>query len=90
MILSIAAISDAEKLAEIRGALAKLEWQDGKATAGKVAARVKVNEQAIMTNPAGRAVQQMLLPLILDHPVVQGGCANPDRHLLYALSKLSG
>ncbi|KEO90246.1 hydroxylase [Erythrobacter longus] len=70
MILSIAAISQAGKLDEIREGLTKLEWQDGRATAGKVASRVKVNEQAIMSKPAGRALQQMLTPLILDHPVV--------------------
>ena len=71
MILSIEAISDASKLAEIREALTKLDWQDGRATAGNVAARVKVNEQAVMGNPAGRAVQHMLLPFITDNPVVK-------------------
>jgi len=70
MILSIAAIPEAEKLDEIRASLAKLEWQDGRATAGAVASRVKVNEQAVMTNPVGRTVQKMLLPLIIDNPIV--------------------
>lgn len=73
MILSIAAICDADKLGEIRSAIPKLEWQDGRATAGKVASRVKVNEQAIMSKPAGRALQEMLTPLILNHPVVSAG-----------------
>lgn len=71
MILSIAAVLDAEKLAEIRAGLAKLEWLDGRATAGAVASKVKVNEQAIMSKPAARAVQQMVMPLILDNPIVK-------------------
>lgn len=71
MILSIAAIPEAERLAEIRSGLAKLEWQDGRATAGAVASKVKVNEQAIMSKPAARAVQQMVMPLILDNPIVK-------------------
>lgn len=71
MILSIAAVPEAEKLEEIRAGLTKLEWQDGRATAGKVARRVKVNEQAIMSQPAARAISQMLMPLIVENPVVK-------------------
>jgi PKHD-type hydroxylase len=71
MILSITVIPDAAKLQEVRDAVSKLSWQDGRATAGKVAGRVKVNEQAIMTEPAGRALHQMLLPIITEHPVVK-------------------
>lgn len=71
MILSITVIPEAEKLKEIRDALAKLTWQDGRATAGEVARHVKVNEQAIMTDPAGRAMHKMLLPIITEHPVVK-------------------
>ncbi|MEM1052243.1 MAG: Fe2+-dependent dioxygenase [Pseudomonadota bacterium] len=86
MILSIAAIPDAEKLAEIEAAIAKLSWQDGKATAGKVAARVKVNEQAIMANPAGRAVQKMLLPVIVENAIVKAA-ARPRRNSGLLVSK---
>ncbi|MEP0391974.1 MAG: Fe2+-dependent dioxygenase [Erythrobacter sp.] len=71
MILSIAAIDDAEKLSEIRAGIGELAWQDGRVTAGKTAARVKENEQAVMGNAAGRAMNKMLLPLIVDNPVVK-------------------
>ena len=86
VILSIAAITDAEKLAEITAAIDKLEWQDGRKTAGKVAARVKDNSQAIMSNPAGRALSQMLMPLIIENPVVIAA-ARPRRHSKLLVSK---
>ena len=86
MILSIATIPESQKLAEIHEALGKLEWRDGKVTAGKIAARVKENEQAIMTNAAGRAVGQMLLPLIEDNPIVKSA-ARPRRISPLLISK---
>ncbi|MEO1221444.1 MAG: Fe2+-dependent dioxygenase [Pseudomonadota bacterium] len=86
MILNIAAISDTAKLTEIREGLDKLEWQDGKATAGKVAARAKVNEQAIMAHAAGRAIEKMLLPHIVDHPVMKAA-ARPHRTSRLLISK---
>lgn len=90
MILSIAAICNADKLGEIRGAITKLEWQDGRATAGKVASRVKVNEQAIMSKPAGRALQEMLTPLILNHPVVSAGVRPRDISSLVISKTMDG
>lgn len=86
MILSIAAISESETLAQIRGGLEKLSWQDGRATAGKVAARVKDNEQAIMANAAGRAMSQILVPLIIDNPIVKAA-VRPRRHSGLLVSK---
>ncbi|UAB77932.1 Fe2+-dependent dioxygenase [Erythrobacter sp. SCSIO 43205] len=89
MILSIEAISDADKLAEIDQAIEKLDWQDGRKTAGKVAARVKDNEQAIMASPAGRALGQMLTPLIMENPVVKAA-VRPRRHSKLLVSKTQG
>ena len=89
MILSIEAISDAETLAEISSAIEKLEWQDGRATAGKVAARVKDNEQAVMASAAGRALSKMLTPLIMDNTVVQAA-VRPRRHSNLLVSKTQG
>ena len=86
MILSIVAISDSEQLAQIHKAIGKLEWRDGKATAGKVAARVKVNEQALLVSPMGRAVKQMLLPLIVDNPILKAA-AKPRRTSPLLISK---
>lgn len=78
MILSIAAITDAELMAEIGGDFAKLHWRDGRATAGAVAGAVKRNEQAVMTDGAGRAVGETLRSVILDNPVVRAA-ARPRR-----------
>ncbi|WP_298301424.1 Fe2+-dependent dioxygenase [uncultured Erythrobacter sp.] len=86
MILSIAAIPEAEKLDEIRVGLAKLSWQDGRATAGAVASRVKVNEQAVMSNPAGRTISKLLLPLVIDNPIVKAA-ARPRRNSGLLVSK---
>lgn len=86
MILSIAAIPEPEKLAEIREVLAKLSWQDGRATAGAVASKVKVNQQAKMAQPAGRAIQEMLKPLIIDNPIVRAA-ARPKRTSSLLVSK---
>ena len=86
MNLSIAAISDTSKLDEIREVLGKLEWRDGRATAGAVAARVKVNEQAIMGKPAGRVAAQMLLPLIAENAVVKAA-ARPAKISNLLISK---
>lgn len=86
MILSVAAISDPAIFADIGAAIAKLEWQDGRKTAGKVAALVKDNEQAIMANPAGRALQQLLMPLIIGNPIVRAA-VRPRRHSNLLVSK---
>lgn len=86
MILSISAIEDSDHLATIRGRLDKLEWRDGRATAGKVAAAVKRNEQAVMSDSVGRALHDELLPLISENPVVKAA-ARPRRFTRLMISK---
>jgi PKHD-type hydroxylase len=71
MILSINAIDDADQLALLRSRLGDLEWRDGRATAGAAARAVKRNEQAIMSDPVGRELEQALRPLIVDNPVLK-------------------
>lgn len=78
MILSISAVQEAEKLQQLHAGLAQLNWQDGRATAGATAKRVKRNEQAIMKDEAGMAMQKMLLPLVSENPVVKAA-ARPRR-----------
>ncbi len=71
MVLSIEAISDPAGLAQLRECLAGLSWRDGRVSAGPVAKRVKRNQQAVMSDPAGRKLRDMLTPLIADNPVVK-------------------
>ena len=78
MILSISAIPDAETLSAVQSRIAALTWRDGKATAGPQAAAVKRNKQAVMSDPAGKALAERLMPLIADNPVVKAA-ARPRR-----------
>ncbi|MFL0355886.1 Fe2+-dependent dioxygenase [Erythrobacter sp. GH1-10] len=86
MILSIAAISDPDTLADIGRRLETLNWRDGRATAGAQAAKVKRNEQAVMTSEEGRALGNILLPLIADNPVVNAA-ARPRRFSALTISR---
>ena len=78
MILSISAISDPQVLTDIRERIGALQWRDGRATAGAQAARVKVNEQAIMTDAPGAALRDILQPIIADNTVLKAA-ARPRR-----------
>ena len=86
MILSIAAISDPDTLADIGRRLETLGWRDGRATAGAQAAKVKRNEQAVMTSEEGRALGNILRPLIADNPVVNAA-ARPRRFSALTISR---
>lgn len=86
MILTIDAISDATVIEALREKVAALSWRDGKATAGKVAGAVKQNEQAIVSDAAGKAVQEAVLPYIKDNPVVRAA-ARPRRFTQLLISK---
>jgi PKHD-type hydroxylase len=86
MILSIAAIDDPALLASVQARVGKLEWHDGRATAGAVAKEVKRNEQAVMASDAGRALEQVLKPIIADNPVVKAA-ARPRRITRLMISK---
>lgn len=89
MILTIAAIPDAEKLAEVNAAVGKLEWRDGKETAGKTASAVKENEQAVMQDEAGKAAQALIMPFLNDNAVLQAA-AQPRRFSHLLISKTQG
>ncbi|NVE94940.1 Fe2+-dependent dioxygenase [Altererythrobacter lutimaris] len=78
MILSIPVIADPEQLAEIQSKVGQLSWNDGRQTAGKVAQAVKRNEQAVMDDPAGQALRQLILPRIVENPTLRA--ATRPRH----------
>jgi PKHD-type hydroxylase len=86
MILVINALDDPEHLAALRERIAMLEWRDGRETAGSVARQVKRNEQAAMDTPAGRRMQDELLPIVAEHPVVRAA-AQPRRFSPLLISK---
>lgn len=71
MIVKIAAFTDEAQIAKLKGLIAKLEWRDGRETAGAVAKQVKRNLQARVTDEAGRALRAELQPLIEDNRVLK-------------------
>lgn len=85
MILVINALDDAEHLAALRERIAMLKWRDGRETAGAVAREVKRNLQAAM-DPAGRRMQDELLPIIADNSIVKAA-AQPRRFSPLIVSK---
>ena len=86
MILVINVLDDAEHLAALRERINVLEWRDGRETAGSVAREVKRNRQASMNSPAGRRLQEELLPIVADHNVVKAA-AQPRRFSPLIISK---
>ncbi len=86
MILSIQAIDDAQTLAAITDQIGALSWADGRATAGKVASQVKVNNQAVMSDAAGQALRQSVLAPITKNAVLLAA-ARPRRFSHFVVSK---
>ncbi len=86
MILSIQAIDDPQTLAVIADQIAALSWEDGRATAGKVAGHVKVNHQAIMSDAPGQALRQTVLGPITENSVLRAA-AQPRRFSHFLVSK---
>jgi len=86
MIVKIAAFTDEQQIAKLKGMLQELEWRDGRETAGKIAKQVKRNLQAIVTTDAGKAIREELRPLIADNRVVKAA-ARPRRISPLMISK---
>lgn len=86
MILVINALDDAGLLAALHARIATLEWRDGRETAGSVARAVKRNLQGAMNSPAGRRLQEDLLPIVSDNDVVKAA-AQPRRFSPLIISK---
>lgn len=78
MILTISLIDETDRLTALREKIEALTWRDGRTTAGKTASGVKRNEQAVLTDAAGMALRQELMPFIEDNPVVRAA-ARPSR-----------
>lgn len=86
MIVKIAAFTEDERIAKLTEMLGKLEWRDGRETAGAVAKQVKRNLQAVATDEPGKAIRAELGPLIADNRVVRAA-ARPRRISSLMISK---
>jgi PKHD-type hydroxylase len=78
MILTIRAIDDADVLDALRARIDRLEWRDGRATAGATAKAVKRNLQAVLSGDAGEALHRELREIVANNPVVKAA-AQPRR-----------
>ena len=86
MIVTIAAFNEKERIARLKKMLDKLDWRDGRETAGAIAKQVKRNRQAIMNTQAGRAICGELQPLIEENGVLKAA-ARPRRISPLMISK---
>jgi PKHD-type hydroxylase len=69
MMLRIPALLTAEEVRQCRQALERAEWQDGRVTAGYVAAQVKSNLQLPLDSPVGRQLGELILERLGRHPL---------------------
>lgn len=69
MMLRIPGVLSATDLAEARQLLAQAEWQDGRATAGHLAAQAKSNLQLPLDSPQGQVLGQRILQRLGETPL---------------------
>jgi len=86
MLITIAQLLSAEKLAISYGLCDKLNWRDGAETAGETARQVKRNKQADLSSRVGAELRTLLMQAISNHPVLQAA-AQPKRYSKLIVSK---
>lgn len=86
MLISISEVLDADQRQLLNGLLGTLVWKDGTETAGRVAAQVKRNQQADLTQSIGPKVEQILFDAIFAHPVLRAA-AQPNKFSSILVSK---
>ncbi|HEY4665417.1 MAG TPA: Fe2+-dependent dioxygenase [Comamonas sp.] len=69
MMLHIPALLSPEEVRECRQALESAQWQDGRATAGHLAAKVKANLQLPIDSPLAAKVGQLILDKLGHNPL---------------------
>ncbi|WP_284337494.1 Fe2+-dependent dioxygenase [Comamonas sp. NoAH] len=69
MMLRIPALLSPEEVQECRQALESAQWQDGRATAGHLAAKVKANLQLPIDNPLAAKMGQLILDKLGHNPL---------------------
>ena len=73
MLLPIPNVLAPAQVAECRDALAKADWEDGRATAGYQSAKVKNNRQLPETHPTARRLGDMILASLDRNPLFMSG-----------------
>jgi PKHD-type hydroxylase len=68
MLVVIPEILDPDRLARCHARLAEADWQDGRITAGPQSAQVKANQQLPETDPAARALSDLVLQALEQSP----------------------
>lgn len=86
MFLTIGDVLDTHTVDLVRHQLAALSWQDGRATAGQVAASVKQNLQARLEGAEGTSLRDRLHTALRSHPVLTAA-ARPRRFSALLISK---
>lgn len=66
--LTLAQVLTAEDVARVRAGLAGVPFQDGKATAGPVARKVKSNQQAVGADPGVEPLRRFVREALVRHP----------------------
>lgn len=69
MLLRIPALLSREEVQQCRQALEAAAWQDGRTTAGHVAAQVKSNLQLPLDSPVGKTIGDLLLDKLGQNPL---------------------
>ena len=69
MLLKIEQVLSPELLAQARALLAQASWEDGRVTAGSQAVGVKNNEQLPRDSRESRALQELVLQALEQHPL---------------------
>ncbi|MEM9705891.1 MAG: Fe2+-dependent dioxygenase [Pseudomonadota bacterium] len=71
MFITISDLLNRSALDRIADLIGGLEWRDGRKTAGRTARKVKRNEQADLSSPAGKTLSDLVQKAITDDPVLQ-------------------
>lgn len=71
MVLTIRSVLDDATLATIAELLPTVAWRDGARTAGKTAARVKDNLQAVFDTPQAKAIRRLIQDALDQHDVLR-------------------
>lgn len=69
MLLHIPALLTPAEVQHCRRALEEAPWEDGRATAGSLAAQVKANLQLPLDNPVGQRIGNLILDKLGSHPL---------------------
>ncbi len=67
--LTLAQVLTPEDVARVREGLAAVPFQDGKATAGPIARKVKHNQQAVGADPGAEPLRRFVREALMRHPV---------------------